>query len=232
MSRERELFPLPIPFDCLADVRSSLGRRCNAGSLSRTTKRRVLARAHFEEWCQEGIRACNELSGFPYSDPPKDFTNSCQEFCFNHVLERYKRVPKPPPDLTPAGALRELCGTASRYDPVGPSVVAPYDKDLVSWPPVGTVAAELAVNLPLADRNIVDGWERHILKDDLGRATYRSSPDRVRPFLEPTLVRRASVYRDFVRRLSESGMVSWRVGGESLLGVFLSGTNLGNCALC
>ena len=60
----------------------------------------------------------------------------------------------------------------------------------------------------------------HILKDDLQRAMYRSSVDRPKPFLEPTLVRRPAVYADFLRHMHQAGMLGWREGGESLMGVF------------
>ena len=114
----------------------------------------------------------------------------------DRFVSMYKRVPKPPPEMSPAGAFKELCGSATRYDPIGSSLVAPYDKELVSWPPVGSIAADVASNLSSADRVIVDGWEHHILRDAGERAAYCASADRVRPFLEPTLAHRDAIYKD------------------------------------
>eukprot|EP00972_Heterocapsa_arctica_P011415 1673581-Heterocapsa_arctica.AAC.1 len=63
-----------------------------------------------------------------------------QQAALDRVHTLYRRVPAYPAELTPAGALRELCGSASRYVPTEPSTVAPYTKDLVSWPLEGTKA--------------------------------------------------------------------------------------------
>ena len=91
--------------------------------------------------------------------------------------------------------------------------MVPYDKDLVSWPPIGSSPAAVLDNLGGADYNLLCDWERHILKDEAARMQHASDPCRPRPFLEPSLVRRPAVYGDFLHRLDQAGMVSWRLGG-------------------
>ena len=58
-----------------------------------------------------------------------------------------------------------------------------------------------------------------ILKSESGQLCHRCSDARPKPFIEPALVRNFRVYADFLVHLDRSGMLSWRVGGESLLGI-------------
>jgi hypothetical protein len=64
-------------------------------------------------------------------------------------------------------------------------------------------------------------WRKHIIRDEYELSQYLESPDRPRPYQEPTLVRRPEVYADFLAHLDAAGMLGWRRGGGSLLGVFL-----------
>ena len=121
---------------------------------------------------------------------------------------------------TPAKALWELCGSASRYFPTEQFLVAPYTEDLVSWPPEGTVASPIEGLLSGADRTMVCEWETSILRDESERRSHFTLASRVQPYLEPSLVKRPEVYSDFLRRLEAAGMLTWRVGGPSLLGTF------------
>eukprot|EP00972_Heterocapsa_arctica_P018825 2783514-Heterocapsa_arctica.AAC.1 len=63
----------------------------------------------------------NQHSGFPFDAAPKVAQNAAQQAAVNRFQTLYRRVPAPPADLTPVGALRELCGSASRYLPTEPS---------------------------------------------------------------------------------------------------------------
>ena len=50
--------------------------------------------------------------------------------------------------------------------------------------------------------------------------TYVGSQQRVKPYLEPTLVKRPDVYGHFLSHLDFANMLKWRVGGPSLMGIF------------
>ena len=232
MALSRELFPLPRPFPNALPP-SAVSSKSSAGFAApcRSVLKRIRKACHRQAWCNEAAETLNQLSGAPFSHPPTHATNHAQQLCINHLIEVFSAIPSDSFGLSPAGALFELCGSASRYDPVDCSPVAPYDKESISWPPVGSSPARVVDSLSGADRVLVDGWERHILKDAAARAAHRSSPDRARPFLEPTLVRNSSTYADFIQRLNQAGMLTFRVGGESLLGVFFVRKKMVNYAL-
>ena len=122
--RNRELFPLPPPFlSELATGAPSRGRCC------RSVVRRLQRRLHWQQWCREGVQTLNELSGFPFDNPPDLPSNAGQEKALCHLSDLYKNVPPPPIELTPAGAFQELCKAPSRYQPdEASSGTVPYTK--------------------------------------------------------------------------------------------------------
>ena len=229
--RQRELFPLPFPYPTIpCHLNDNRLRAPGTPSLCTSTRRRLLRKWHRQAWCNEGVAVCNELSGFPFSDSPNFVSNDGQKNVLENFQSMYSRVPPPPSDITPARAFTELCRSATRYDPCGESGTAAYTKELVSWPPIGSVPADVTDSLEGADYNMVYDWEQHVLKNAAERVEHATSADRPRPFLEPTLVRRPAVYGDFLSRLDQAGMLCWREGGDSLLGVLFAKKNLGSCA--
>ena len=218
---ERELFPLPLPHPELSpDPHAARPYRDQLKHLSRSVQRRVLRHVNPKRWANDAVATCNELSGAPFESIPLAPLSKSQAECIDHVTSVFESIPSPPTDLTPAGALSELCGFSSRYEPTPTVGVAAYEKDLVSWPPSGSVPANVLDHLADADAELIGDWATHVLKDAGARSTYRSSAARPRPFLEPSLVRRPQVYAEFLLHLHRAGMLSWRVGGESLLGIF------------
>ena len=76
----------------------------------------------------------------------------------------------------------------------------------------------------------VKEWRSHILKNEDDRQTYMRSADRVKPYLDPGLVRDSSTYASFLMRLNSAGILTWRVGIKSWLGCFfLYQRNQGSC---
>ena len=71
MSRQRELFPLPLPHSRSRDSsHDQFGHQpC------RSVRRRLLRRSRGLDWCGEGVAALNELSGYPFSSPPGEARN-------------------------------------------------------------------------------------------------------------------------------------------------------------
>ena len=211
-SRQRELFPLPVlPVSTPLD---------SCKSLSRVVQRRVHKKNHIQQWKRDGLHTLNELSGYPFSDPPEFCDTQAQLVACEGLEALYSRVPSPPDDLTGAGALSELCASATRYAPTELSGVAPYVADSVSMPPSGCVPCDITQALGVADRNTVVGWETSMLLGPEGREEHRQSAERPRPFLEPSLVSKPEVYGNFLSLLDRAGMIQWRIGGPSYLGIF------------
>ena len=148
--REREIFLLP----CCLGTRAA--PRADFRKLSRCVQRRSLRKLHSACWADEAVLAMNELSGVSLdaiaacANGP--IRNQGQTLALDRIDSIYKRIPPPPSSLSPAGAFRELCGTASRYEPCDATSTAPYDKDLISWPPVGTVPVSTIGSLEGTDR--------------------------------------------------------------------------------
>ena len=216
-ARDRELFPLPIP---PAPLVRGTHESWDTGKPCRSVHRRVLRSQHRHSWYQDGVHALNQLSGYPFSSPPECARNYAQSVVLERLQILYDRVLAPPSDLSAAGAFRELCGTSSRYVPSDVGGTAPYVKEYVSWPPKGSAACDVVDSLGEVDREMTLGWEHNILKDAEGIHDYVSSQQRVKPYLEPSLVRRPEVYGDFLSHLDSANMLNWRVGGPSLMGIF------------
>ena len=189
--------------------------------LCRSTKRRVSKVLYNETWCAEGACTLNELSGAPFSGdvqpcPP----NAAQSAALAHLSSLYARVPAPPSEFTPAGAFKELCGSASRYCPSPAAKTARCCMDNVSWPPSGSSPVNVSELLEGDDHLDACLWRDRVLKAPEERSAYRESRDRVKPYLEPSLVRRRPVYASFLHHLFLSGMIRFRPRCESYLGIF------------
>ena len=132
-SRQRDLLPLPIPFPGIIPALPTKLTRCSV--------RRIHARQAWQSWANSGVLTVNHLYK-PNSQcqhtPSRSQTAALDQFC-----AKYKAMGKPPVDLTPAGALRELCHQSVPYlsgsDDGGP---IPFDADLVSLPDVGSCPAD------------------------------------------------------------------------------------------
>ena len=211
----KDVFPLPLP-----SWRYKTARACQPPTLSSKPSRPVLRKVHkfnhVVDWCSEGVQALNELSGHPFSHPPDVPLNALQRSASDHIWDMYRNVPGPPKDLLPAGAFAELCGSSSRYDPTCESGTSPYIKDLASWPPMGAIASPVVDWLDGATHSQIYNWKSEVLCNTEERSCYSNSPRRPRPFLEPTLVQDPSIYADFLKHLDQAGMLTWRVGGETL----------------
>ena len=64
---------------------------------------------------------------------------------------------------SPEAALREVLAGASVYGDARADL-APYSKDLVSWPKVGAVPTPVESHLPEAERSWIQNWESHMLR--------------------------------------------------------------------
>ncbi len=210
--RVRDLFPLPIPPS--HSLPTGLG-------LSRSQLRKVRRQAGNSDWLAEGICTLNELCG---TSPPSVFCgdgeNLLQKSSLKRLKDLYSRVPGKPPELTCSKAFNELCQSSSGYTPTEPSYTARYHKELVSWPPSGAQGVSVSSCLTGEHREFVESWRETLLRSEADRTAFLASSDRISPHLEPSLVKRPGVYGDFIQELAARGMLDFRVGGESLLGIF------------
>ena len=70
IDRQRDLFPLPVPFVASADT-YKLG-------VSRSVRRRALRKCHWESWLADGVACLNEISGSTFDSVPAQPANLVQ----------------------------------------------------------------------------------------------------------------------------------------------------------
>ena len=119
-TRQRDLFPLPLPFRKHASD--------PAPGLSRCSVRRLHAREAWQNWANAGVVSLNQLNNS--NRLCKSAPSSAQAAALDQFCKLYKDMGKPP-SMTPAGAFAELCHQSVPYatECGGPS---PYDRDLIS----------------------------------------------------------------------------------------------------
>ena len=112
--------------------------------------------------------------------PSRAQTAALDQFC-----DKYKAMGKPPADLTPAGALRELCHQSLPYlcEEGGP---IPFDADLVSLPDVGGRPADPQALLSSAHSDLIRGPNAPMLrsKGDAEQVLQSSGLDK--PYIDPS----------------------------------------------
>ena len=218
--RVKGVFPLPVPSFEPSEATGS-------ASSSRSVKRRIEKRLHNNAWFADGIGTLNSMFGVPGSavadaagGPPR---NLSQIESLDRIRGIYAAVPGPPSDLTPSEAFHALRGAASGYntDP-GQGARVPFNMERCSMPPPMNVTHDCLSSLDGEHHRRVEHWRTHILRDEDARKNYMHSDRRIKPYLDPELVRDPGVYGQFLSKLHDSGMLTWRTGIRSWLGCFLS----------
>ena len=170
-ARQRELFPLPV-----SEKDSISISNFDHIKLSKNQRRRVGVKCKIQQWSAAGINSLNEISGAPYSNPGFEVRNAAQAVALDHIQSEYAKVPKPPPELSPARAFAELCKTSSRYEPLprdgAAGVRSPYDFGRVSWPQIDSSPHCILRSLDGADKDVMQRWRSSILKDCQSRDCY------------------------------------------------------------
>ncbi|CAK0819174.1 unnamed protein product, partial [Prorocentrum cordatum] len=201
----RDLLPLP-----LVPVPPARGAR----ALPRRSAQRIGRRSAVGRGVNDCIAALNNLYG------EGDFCSKARpsEAQFSAVDMLWQAVSgdKPPDDApSPEAALVELLGMGSLgYGPDGPTVVAPYDRGLVSWPESAGCVSLLEV-LPEPDRQeVIDGKNSMMLRAEEVR------PGATKVYWDKTLQSDADEYQRFVQDLLARDMVELRTRRDFEVGVF------------
>ena len=211
-SRQRDLFPLP-----LLDAPHGVSR-----AVCRSTARRIQRKAKWRTWANDGILTLNSLCGRGSGGPRASGFSTVAIEVSNKIGDAYASLGPPPSDLpSPEGALSELLGADSFYsgERLG---VAPYAKDLVSWPAPGSQPMCLRDGLALADRDRLDHWKDHMQRRPADAAHILAESGLHRAHNDQELFRSPACYGDFLCRLDAAGMLRWRIAGDEsgVLGVF------------
>ena len=196
-ARQRDIFPLPHAL-------SSDDGSVDCSSLSRSQKRKLACRNRRDEWCTEGILALNQLIGEgSCSDLDADAAlpphrNLGQVLCTSRIREAYAAVPPPPASLTPAQAFSCLRGSSTGYSPVPlQGTRVPFNLEQCSLPPPSNCAHPLVDSLAGKPKEEIDDWRNRILKPESAQNEYLHGNDRIRPYLDPGLVRDPKIYSRF-----------------------------------
>jgi hypothetical protein len=185
--------------------------------------RRKLRRSHCLAWINDGITALNELGGRGLVADSSSSISLAQRQCLDSISDAYHKVGPPPDTAYPDGALSELLRSSRFYD-VERRDIQPYTKGRMAWPDVGSTPIDLESNLPVADRHLVADWQHHLLASPAEAAASATAAGIVRPYLDPALVANPRVYGDFIRELSDRGLVGFCKGSSDsrgALGFFL-----------
>ena len=122
--RQRDVFPLLIPFDNCRSV---------PVSISRQVKRRILRKRRWQDWCCEGVYTLNAFSGQPQKSNLIGL-GDIHHAALDNIIQNYSSLELPPIELDSQTALGELIGTTAGYEQESSNcTVRPYDETLVSW---------------------------------------------------------------------------------------------------
>ena len=100
------------------------------------------------------------------------------------LSETYRAVGPPDPDLHPAGAFKELCGSRPGYHTLDESP-AEYQADLLSVPPDGIEFCDGASVFQGDDLQCWQQWRDHLLRDKPEADDLRRSLGIRQPYCEP-----------------------------------------------
>ena len=222
-ARQRDIFPLP-------SFAAQIGDR---SGLSRSQKRKAASHDRRSEWFSDGVFSLNQLLGHGSSHdahidsfadaaahPP--LRNDGQRLCISRIKEAYDNVPAPPVGMTPAQAFSGLRGTTAGYnDAPSQGARVPFNLESCSMPPPLNCAHPVTQSLAGEPLHEIENWRECILKSQHDRMNYLHGNDRIRPYLDPNLVRDPKVYASFLQKLDRAGILSWRLNIPSWLGICL-----------
>ena len=209
---DRDVFPLPFLHEGASHAK--LAASLATSSLKQKDPNNV-------GWANDGIHSLNELMGAGRRDPA-GFLPACCSEAVGHLYSAYSALGSAPQDLpSPAGCYSELLAGSSCYRGERADI-APYAKDLVSWPDIGGGLLDLASSLPQADGNRLTDWKRTLLRDASEAKALQKECGVERPYNDPKLFESPRSYSSFLTRLHACGMVRFikAEGKTANLGAF------------
>jgi len=214
--RQRDVFPLPF----LNEPGFDSGKQ-----LSRSVRRRFLRRLKTVQWANDGIRTLNSIAsaGAPRAlGPGHRFPKAASQAAERVAKCYFDRGSPPDDDAVREGALGELLASSSVYTTERQDI-QPYARDLVSWPSPGTTPLNVLDGVPEGDREWLEGWEKHLLRDAADFAKESEKFESHRVYCDPALFNVPTKYVKFLKELESRGMLRWRraADGETgNLGIF------------
>ena len=218
--RQRDILPLPLFDECSFDPNVKV---------SRAVERRICRRGHAQRWANQAIRTLNKLGGHGLSEPdPSAVLGKGSKDALDGIAARFREFSITDCDLSPDGAFRELLAKSGVYTGERPDVCA-YNKELVSWPALGSLPCELLHGLSEPDRALLSDWQSTMLigERDSNNPTVDSaeSPPTTptKPHCDKKLFSSPKNYAGFLERMHRSNMLGWKKSGpdhSGILGVF------------
>ncbi|CAK0898367.1 unnamed protein product [Prorocentrum cordatum] len=188
------------------------------GAVCRSVRRRLLRRDAVVQECNRVVGALNDLAGRPQAPSAPGLA---ERLLHRLVHERVRRAAvelgPPPPDLTPAGALRELRGASVCEDLDSP--VVSFDDSLVSLPEAGNIPVPLG-QLPqdVGDFDVEASMHEQLLRTEEAESNLLAAPRQ--PYMDTILRGEPRVYSRLVKRLADAGMVTYTDTPRERCGLF------------
>jgi len=212
----KDLLPIPRPFPKADDTFSS------EVGLSRSVNRRLLRKHRWQQWANDAVDTVNQLYGHG-EVVSETIPNAAQEACLTRLKERFSEVGCPPPDLSPAGAFQELCGTVAGYgdgvDEAGPRVNY-RPGHIVSLPSDSCLPVDPSGQLTGIDFDRWSSWKSLLLREPREAALLQSSLGLKQPYSDPGLVGNRVEYAKFLKHLAKLGLVRFGRSRKSTVGLF------------
>ncbi|CAK0906231.1 unnamed protein product, partial [Prorocentrum cordatum] len=203
-----------------AAIMKNIRKAPSEGAVCRSVRRRLLRRDAIVQECNRVIGALNDLAGRPQAPGAPGLA---ERLPHRLVHERVRRAAvelgPPPPDLTPAGALRELRGASVCEDLDSP--VVSFDASLVSLPEAGNIPVPLGQLLQdEGDFDVEASIHEQLLRTEEAESNLLAAPRQ--PYMDTNLRGDPRVYARLVKRLADAGMVTYTDTPRERCGLFFA----------
>eukprot|EP00971_Amphidinium_carterae_P102475 2028582-Amphidinium_carterae.2 len=216
----RDILPVKLPFD-VEPVRKNI---------SRSIRRRLGARGHWQKWANEGVAALNSLYG---RSQAMDFDemSAQQVLLMKDFVKHYQRC-VPVEGETATGAFFALCGNKAGYEEVVQGLPIPYREGHVALPHLGSRPVDLTPLLGEPERWLWENWRSELLSEaahfEEGSTPFRSAPhpscstrcDSSSLYCDPALVSNPDVYARFLSELHTRSIVGFGGLRDTSVGMF------------
>ena len=213
----RELLPCPIPFG-INDV--------DGKQSCRTVTRRHLRREGWQRWCNDGVRALNDMYGHGILTSEESHYNvsATQKICLDRLAVAYKSAGAAAPDCnSAAGAFRELCGTKPGYgssDPFTTGERAPFREGDVSLPPPGARPADPELLFDGEDLQQWREWRTRLLHSPSSAQEQRDALAVSQPYSDAALTKNPKQYARFIEQLMAANACDLGTFKDATVGIF------------